>query len=74
MIKSKRGRPREYSHSRIVTEMRMLIDREDKRWPLSDAKLAYLIEDCGIPCSKAMAWKMRFGTGIANQYARKANG
>ena len=74
MVKSKRGRPREYDHSRIETAMRDLIAKENTRFPISDAKLAYLIEDQGVPCSKAMAWKRRFGLNIKNQYERKENG
>lgn len=53
--------------------MRAIIDREDKRWPLSDAHLTHLIEDRGVPCSHAIVVKLRLRAGIANQYLRREN-
>lgn len=73
MTKRARGRPRQYDHKRIKNAMQAIIDREDKRWPLTDTQLANLIEDRGIPCSMAILVKLRQRAGIANKFLRREN-
>jgi len=65
------GRPPKYDYKRIESAMRMIITREDKRFPTNDKKLHYLIEDKGIPCSAHSIVWLRRKLGIPASHKRK---
>lgn len=59
------------SSSAILDAIHACIDNEDKQHPLSDAKIAVLLEKQGMPCARRTVAKHRDTLGIGNVQQRR---
>jgi len=59
------------STNAVKAKLKELIEREDKKKPFSDAKLADLLKDAGCPVARRTVVKYRKALGILNTRQRK---
>ena len=62
----------EVSSHRILTELRAIIDAEDKRHPLSDDALTEMLRDKGLPVARRTVAKYREQLNIPNSRGRRS--
>lgn len=62
---------KEISSSAVREVLQELIDKEDKKHPLSDASLADLLKEKGIPCARRTVAKYRGELNLGNAQQRK---
>lgn len=68
-----KGRPPKYDYARIANAMTTIIDRENKRFPETDRRIQFLVENEGIPCSLASVVSTRMKLGIPASHGRRVD-
>ena len=62
----------EMSRNAVKEKLRELVEKEDKKKPFSDERLAQLLEEDGILVSRRTVAKYRMELGIGGVFQRKA--
>ena len=60
------------SRNAVKEKLRELVEKEDKKKPFSDERLAQLLEEDGILVSRRTVAKYRMELGIGGVFQRKA--
>ena len=68
-----KGRPPKYDYVRIANAMTTIIDHENKRFPETDRRIHFLIENDGIPCSLSSVVNVRMKLGIPASHGRRVD-
>ncbi len=65
------GEGKDLSSRTVKEAMLALIQQEDKRHPLSDQKISFLLKEQGMPCARRTVAKYRFLLQIGNMQQRR---